>query len=277
MEVKFDQFLTHSKAQAVAMDELRSMFKSIVEKGKLLDEGSPSMTESALENLQQQTSKPRKAAGKEKQQVPSTTAKKDAGRTTRKVAREDLSNSNDAIPCVSELEPNFVQEVQERIRQGPSESDVADPTMEAPRTENPSQDPPTSTTELDITLFATAVQELPPSRTEENVEVVAAEGVGKQPKTPDSGGLLGDSNSADGGPAAQDEKDNEVSAGKEDDSQASFPTAPLNAAEGAPPLGSPVQRRCRRQPIAKSPQQVIPPPDVGQDCAPSLQLIIVCN
>ena len=262
MEVKFDQFLTHSKAQVVAMDELRSMFKSIVGKGKLLDEGSPSRTESALENLQQQASKPRKAAGKEKQQVPSTTAKKDAGRTTRKVASEDLSNANDALPCVSELEPNFVQEV---------------PTMEAPRTEDPSQDPPTSTTELDITLSAMAVQELPPSRTEENVEVVAAEGVGKQPKTPDSGGLSGDSNFEDGGPAAHNEKDNEVSVGKEDDSQASFPTAPLHVAEGAPPLGSPVQRRCRRQPVVKSPQQVIPPPDVGHDSAPSLQLIIVCN
>lgn len=44
VEVKFDTFLLHSKAHAVAMEELRSMFAAIVGKEKLLDSGSPCMT-----------------------------------------------------------------------------------------------------------------------------------------------------------------------------------------------------------------------------------------
>ena len=207
VEVKFDTFLSHSKAHAVAMEELRSMFATIVGKEKFLDEGSPSMTEFALESQQQQACK--------------------------------------------------VMQAEDGIGQGPSEADVADPTMQVPETQQPSHAPPASTTELDITLSTTAVTDLPPSQTEENVEVVAAEGLVKTPKTPDSGGPSEDSNSEDGGPAALDEMNSEVSPVQELVSHASPPTAQTKPAEAPPAAGSPSQRRCRRPP--KSEQQVISP------------------
>ena len=301
VEVKFDQFLSHSKAQAVAMEELRTMFKTIAGKEKLLDEGSPSMTESALENQQQQASKPRKGVGKEKLPVVSATGRKEGGRTTRKLASEDISVSNDDLPfvtdpdveslaevaerCVSELDTsrsvlNVVQEAQERIRQGPSDADVADPTMDVPGSQHPSHDPLTSTNEADITKCPTAVQDIPSSQNEENVPVEAAEGVVKTPKTPDSGGHSGDSNSEDGGPAAQEELNSEVSTGKDLDSQASAQPAPQKPAETLPAAGSPMQRRSMRPP--RSPQQVIPRPSsawtaplTSNDCRMLLSLMPV--
>ena len=114
MEVKFDQFLSHSKALAVAMEELRTMFKTIAGKEKLLDEGSPCMTKSALENQQQQASKPRKGAGKEKQQVVSTTGRKEGGRTTQKLASKDISISNNDLPFVTDPDVDSLAEAAER-------------------------------------------------------------------------------------------------------------------------------------------------------------------
>ena len=98
------------------------------------------------------------------------------------------------------------------------------------------------------------------------MEVVAAEGVGKTPKTLDSEGPSGDSNSEDGGPAAQDEMNSEVSAGKDLDSQASPPTAPQKPVEALPAVGSPMQRRSKRPP--RSPQQVIPRPSSAWTAPP---------
>ncbi len=200
VEVKFDTFLSHSKAHAVAMEELRAMFATIVGKEKLGDSGSPCMTESALENQLQK-----------------------------------------------------------------SEADVADRTMPVPGSEDPSHAPPTSTSDLDKTLPPTAATDLPPSQTEENVEVVAAEGLVKSPLTPDSGGQSGDSNSEDGGPEAFNEINCEVSPVEELVTHASLPTAATKPAEAAqlktgeapPGGGSPSQRRSRKPP--KSDQQVISP------------------
>ena len=152
--------------------------------------------------------------------------------------------------------------------------------MEVPGTQHPFHDPPTSTNEVDITKCPTAVHDMPSSRTEENVPVVAAEGVVKTPKTPDSGGPSGDNNSKDSGPAAQEELNSEVSAGKDLDSQASPPTAPQKLAEALLAAESPMQRRSRRPP--RSPQQVIPRPSsawttplTSNDCCMLLSLMPV--
>ena len=258
------------------MEELRSMFASIVGKEKFLDEGSPSLTESALENQQQRVTKPRKGAGKEKQQSPvSTTGKMEPGRTTRKLAVVDISNSNDDLPFVTDPDvdsvaeagesvfPNVVMQAEVRIGQGSSEADVAGMTMEVSGTDHPSHAPPTSTAEVDITLSPTTVTELPPSQTEAPVQVVAAEGLVKTAKTCDSGGTSGDTNSEDGGPAALDEMNSEASPVQELVVHASQPTAETKPAEAAqqkpaeapPAAGSPLQRRSRRPP--KSEQQVV--------------------
>lgn len=222
VEGKFDKFLSHSKAQADAMEELRSMFKTTVGKEKLLDKDSPSVTESALENQQQGASKPRKGAGKEKQQVVITTGRKEG-----------------------------------------SEVDVGDPTLEVPKTQHPLQPPPTSTSEVDILFSSTGVQDLPPSQTEEHVEVTVA-GFVNTPSAPDNSGPSGDSNSEDDGFAAMN---SEVSAGKELFSHDSPPTAQERSGEGAPAAASLSQRKCKRLP--KSLQKVLFPPDVGLDSAPS--------
>jgi hypothetical protein len=165
--------------------------------------------------------------------------------------------------CVSELDTsrsalNVVAEAQERHRPGPSEADVADPTIELPTTQHPTHDLSPSTNEADITKCPTAVHDKPSSGTEDNVPVEAADAVVKTPKTPDSAGPSGDTNDEDGGPAAQEELNIEVSAGKDLDSQASPPTAPQKPTESLPAAGSPMQRRSMRPP--RSPQQVIPRP-----------------
>lgn len=50
MEDKFAQVLATSTAQSAALDDLRSMFQSYMGMSKQKDEGSPSITQSALEN-----------------------------------------------------------------------------------------------------------------------------------------------------------------------------------------------------------------------------------
>ena len=155
VEVKFDTFLLHSKAHAVAMKNLLSMFATIVGKEKLVDSGSPCMTKSALENQQQKTSKPRTGAGKEKQQSPvSTTGKKEGAQTTRKLARVDVSICNDDLPFVTDTDVDSLAKAeecvvskqvhtradlqsQESTGQGPSEADMADRSLEVLGSQHP--------------------------------------------------------------------------------------------------------------------------------------------
>ena len=260
MDVKFDKFLS-------GMEELRSMFKSVVGNDKLTDDGSPSMTESALENQQEQVTKPRKGAGKEKQPVLSKTGKKEGGRTTRRTLNVDQSNDN--IPFVTDPDmdskaetgdtpssvQNVVQEVQEQHAQGDDEAVVADPTMETPGSQQPSSGPPTSTTEMENPGCPTTHEDLPPPAAEEHVEVVAEEDDVYLLATPDTGGPSQHSNSEDGDKNPQDEVTSEVSAGTELAAHAPPPTAQEKPTEATPEPGSPIQRRSKRAP--RSPKQVI--------------------
>lgn len=50
VDVKLGQFLTNSTATSTAIDELRSMFASFMGKPVHGDQGSPSITHSALDN-----------------------------------------------------------------------------------------------------------------------------------------------------------------------------------------------------------------------------------
>jgi hypothetical protein len=50
VDMKFTQFLTTSATQAEAIDDLRLMFQCFLGKAKKVDDGSPSITQSALEN-----------------------------------------------------------------------------------------------------------------------------------------------------------------------------------------------------------------------------------
>jgi hypothetical protein len=270
VEVKFDTFLSHSKAHAVAMEELRSMFAAFVGKERLLDSGSPCMTESALENQHPKTSKPRKVAGKEKQQSPVSTTGKPSNDDLPLVTDTEVDSFAEAGECaVSEQVPSRADlSAEERIGQGPSEADVADVadlSLELLGSQPVTHAPPTSTNQVDIALAPPAATDLPPSQTPQNVDVVAAEGLVKLPHTSDSGPASGDSNSEDDGPAAHGEINSEASPVEELVPHASPPTAQTKPAEAAQlkpaeapaAAGSPTQRRSRRPP--KSEQQVIFP------------------
>lgn len=212
----------------------------------------------------------------------STTGEKEGARNTRKLARVDVSNSNDDLPlvtdndvdsfaeagecAVSEQVPSIADHsAEEWIGQGPSEADVADRSLELLGSQPVTHAPPTSTKQVHIALAPPAATELPPSQTPQNVDIVAPEGLVKSPQTSDSGPASGDNNSEYNGPATHGEINSEASLVEELVPHASPLTAQtklaeavqLKTAEALAAAGSPSKRRSRRP--AKSKQQVMFP------------------
>lgn len=86
VDFKFGKFLANSEAQTAAIDDLRSMFHSFMGKPKPVDEGSPSITQSALENQGSRGMNRNEAVGlmtkSKKKAVPVQAATGKAGKTT---------------------------------------------------------------------------------------------------------------------------------------------------------------------------------------------------